>query len=466
MAVPILNILAPLAPPHPSTLGGLVRTLSCIVIDALLLLGAVVAALLIRAAEGRWGGPGWDPLLLERPQTLFYFGTVLIWLAALFYEGAYTAGMSALDRTDRILKALSAGLAATLILSVLLHATALILRSVLLAAYAIAMLTFTLLRPALVQRFGLALRHAQLFGTGPRATLTARALQRAGIVTHPATEIELPEMRLSKTGLQPSAAVAICRTGDDPGWQLSALEAHFDEIALIPAIPGLAAMGASAINLHGLQAYLIVHPLRRPLNRGLKRCMDVVLAACLLLLLLPLLGVLSVMVTLTSPGPVFFAHPRLGRDERSFRLWKFRTMFCDAEARLDDLLRHDAVRHAEFLRDFKLKNDPRVTPLGRWLRRFSLDELPQLWNVLRGDMSLVGPRPIIAAEVPRYGDVFPVISSVRPGVTGLWQISGRNEISYDCRPGFDLEYVRGWSFWRDIAILARTIQALVAPNPY
>jgi len=423
-----------------------------------LLLASISLALALRAAAGRWGGADWAPLQLGRPQAIFYLETVLIWLLALVYEGAYTTGMSALDRTDRILRALTVGLGITLTLSALLHQTPLVLRFVLISSYLAAALTFTLLRPLLIQHFGLALRSVHLFGSGPRALATAGALNRSGI----ATQWGPPGPSEAMSG----SAVAVCQEGEDPGWQLGALEANFDEIALVPAVSGYTAMGASAVNLHGLQAFLVVHPLRQPLNRLVKRGLDVVLAGLLLVVLSPLLMMLAAAVKLSSPGPAFFAHPRLGRHQRTFRIWKLRTMWHDADAHLAHLLRHDSARRAEFQRDFKLKHDPRITPLGRWLRRLSLDELPQLWNVLRGDMSLVGPRPIVAAEVPRYGALFAIVASVRPGLTGLWQVSGRNTIAYDCRPGFDLEYVRGWSFWRDLAILARTVQALIAPNPF
>ncbi|HUR17473.1 MAG TPA: sugar transferase [Acidimicrobiales bacterium] len=191
-----------------------------------------------------------------------------------------------------------------------------------------------------------------------------------------------------------------------------------------------------------------------------KRVFDVVMAATLLVVMAPLLVVLALAVGLTSPGPVLFRQRRVGRDGVGVDVLKFRTMRRDAEAMLlatPDLL-------ASYVKSgYKLPagQDPRVTPVGRLVRRFDLDELPQLWNVVRGQMSLVGPRPVPEAELVRYGEYRHYYEAVRPGMTGLWQVSGRNRLPYAERIALDVDYVERLSVGRDVSILARTLPAML-----
>lgn len=192
------------------------------------------------------------------------------------------------------------------------------------------------------------------------------------------------------------------------------------------------------------------------LGRVGKRIFDLAGALVLLLLLAP--AMLLLMWRLRAEGgSAIYGHVRVGRGGRQFRCFKFRTMVPDADRRLAELLASDPEAKAEWEREFKLKNDPRVTRLGDFLRRSSVDELPQLFNVVRGEMSLVGPRPVVEAELARYGDKLDDYLAVRPGMTGLWQVSGRNDTSYERRVALDSDYVRNWSFRRDISILFRTV---------
>ncbi|MFL0413503.1 sugar transferase [Sphingomonas sp. 179-I 2A4 NHS] len=191
------------------------------------------------------------------------------------------------------------------------------------------------------------------------------------------------------------------------------------------------------------------------------RAMDVVAALIALVFFLPLMLIIALLIYASDPGPVLFAHRRVGKGGRHFRCLKFRSMAVDAEARLAELLANDPAARAEWSRDHKLKRDPRITTVGSFLRKSSLDELPQLFNVLRGEMGLVGPRPIVDAEVDRYGRYFSHYCSVRPGITGLWQISGRNDVSYRRRVAFDVAYSRSRSALMDAKILALTIPSVV-----
>jgi Undecaprenyl-phosphate galactose phosphotransferase WbaP len=192
-----------------------------------------------------------------------------------------------------------------------------------------------------------------------------------------------------------------------------------------------------------------------------KRALDIVIAAAALLFGLPLIAVIAAVVKCNSPGPAFFGHTRIGRAGRPFKAWKFRSMYSNSKQLLDDYLAKNPSAREEWERSQKLRDDPRVTRVGRFLRKTSLDELPQMWNVLRGTMSLVGPRPIIESEIYRYGDIFPLYASVKPGVSGLWQVSGRTDLDYHDRVCLDQFYIRHWSPWLDIYILAKTFVALV-----
>ena len=223
-------------------------------------------------------------------------------------------------------------------------------------------------------------------------------------------------------------------------------------------------------------SYSYTEPIGRPLGklqragtapseffryRIIKRCFDILLVLISMPIMFLVLGAVSTVVMLSSPGPVFYSHRRIRKGGAFFSMWKFRTMCVNsAEVLEDHLARHPEAR-AEWNKTHKLREDPRITRLGVFLRRYSLDELPQLWNVLMGQMSLVGPRPIVAAEVEKYGDCFDCYCRVKPGLTGLWQVSGRSKLSYDARVALDCEYVDRWSLAKDVMILLRTFASVV-----
>lgn len=200
--------------------------------------------------------------------------------------------------------------------------------------------------------------------------------------------------------------------------------------------------------------------LRRGRQR-FKRVFDIVVSGILALLGLPAGIVIALAIVLDSRGPVFFAHTRVGKGGRPFRLWKFRSMVERADERLEKHLRRHPELSREWALTHKLRCDPRVTRVGRWLRKTSLDELPQLWNVLRGDMSMVGPRPIVSAEAAEYGSAFSLYKQVSPGLTGLWQVSGRNDTHYFRRVELDCHYIRNWTVFSDIRILLKTVYVVV-----
>lgn len=198
----------------------------------------------------------------------------------------------------------------------------------------------------------------------------------------------------------------------------------------------------------------------RTAGRSVKRALDLQLAITALVLLSPLLLLVAMIVKFSDRGPVFYSHTRIGFGGAPFGCLKFRTMKTDASAQLSELLQNSAAARSEWEATRKLKDDPRITAVGDILRRSSLDELPQLFNVLRGEMSLVGPRPITAEELPRYGEHIWAYMAVRPGLTGHWQTSGRNDVSYEHRVSLDVHYLNSWSLGRDLIIIAKTIPAL------
>jgi exopolysaccharide production protein ExoY len=215
----------------------------------------------------------------------------------------------------------------------------------------------------------------------------------------------------------------------------------------------------------GVSPFVTARPVSiDPLGGGAKRSLDVLLSACLGILLAPVLLGTALLIKVFDSGPVFFAQPRIGFGRKRFRCWKFRTMVPHSDEALSKFLAKDTQAAAEWLQKAKLKHDPRVTRLGQILRESSLDELPHLFNVIKGDMSLVGPRPILPSEIARYGWRIEKYAAARPGMTGLWQVSGRSQLSYRRRVAIDSNYVERYSFGRDVVILLRTAPAVILRN--
>ena len=198
-------------------------------------------------------------------------------------------------------------------------------------------------------------------------------------------------------------------------------------------------------------------------GRWIKRFGDVIFSVFVLTIGFPVFVLVAILVKLSSAGPVFYIQERIGRKYCRFGCIKFRTMYAEADDLLSNLLQTNPSLMQEFESDYKLRKDPRITPFGRFLRRSSLDEIPQFINVLKGDMSVIGPRPIVFNEISKYGEYMDEISSVRPGLTGLWQVSGRNNLSYKRRVQLDLLYVRERNFLVDIRIIIRTFGVLLLP---
>jgi undecaprenyl-phosphate galactose phosphotransferase len=246
-------------------------------------------------------------------------------------------------------------------------------------------------------------------------------------------------------------------------WWLKNLAKHnCRSVSVIPTLRGVPLYGTemSFIFSHEVMILRVSNNLAKRSSRFIKRLFDIVGSFSIMLLLSPILLFLAFMVS-RDGGKAIYGHERIGRNGVKFKCLKFRSMVINSQAVLTELLENDANAREEWNKDFKLKNDPRVTKIGSFIRKTSLDELPQLWNVFIGEMSLVGPRPIVDAELERYAGDVDYYLMAKPGMTGLWQVSGRNDIDYDTRVYFDAWYVKNWALWNDIVILFKTINVVL-----
>jgi Undecaprenyl-phosphate galactose phosphotransferase WbaP len=225
---------------------------------------------------------------------------------------------------------------------------------------------------------------------------------------------------------------------------------------LIPDFFSATNIWMSVRDFDGILGFVTSHKLKMPWNLLIKRFMDLVIVFAGGIVILPLLLLIALLIKISSPGPVLYGQLRLGINSKHFRAYKFRSMVTDAEERLKTLLNSDPRIRQEWEANHKLRNDPRITGIGKFLRRTSFDEFPQLINVIKGEMSLVGPRPIVDDEVEKYGEDFNRIFSVKPGMTGLWQVSGRSDTDYAERVSFDTYYLQSWSVWLDLWVLYKT----------
>ncbi|MEW6569625.1 MAG: undecaprenyl-phosphate galactose phosphotransferase WbaP [Nitrospirota bacterium] len=252
-----------------------------------------------------------------------------------------------------------------------------------------------------------------------------------------------------------------------PPHELSSLTSSVQKNAantmIIPDLKGIALLNTDLLHLFREELFLlnIRNNLKSRTNRYMKKFFDFAASVVSLPLLLPMVGIIGIIIRLESSGHAIYAHERIGKNGRPFRCYKFRTMYRDAEEKLKEILEtNDGIRN-EWLNNWKLKDDPRITKIGRFLRRTSLDELPQIFNVLKGEMSFVGPRPYLPREKKGIEENLQVICSAKPGITGLWQVSGRSDTGYKYRLKLDAWYVMNWSLWLDIAIIFKTIRVVL-----
>jgi Undecaprenyl-phosphate galactose phosphotransferase WbaP len=319
-----------------------------------------------------------------------------------------------------------------------------------------------------------------IFGTARQARLTAKLAGRAFSLGYRIVGILTPNLSLVGSrleglpvlgGLEQAEALARAGVSTVLVWNSlrltrigARLQDYFRHVVLIHDAEELPTEYACVRNLGGLLGIEFTSQLLQRKNQAIKRSLDVIVAGIVLLAAAPLIGLSAALVKIVSPGPAFFAQEREGLGGKKFKVWKLRTMYPDAETILAErLARDDELRH-EWHRNMKLMHDPRIIPVvGTLLRRFSIDELPQLWNVIRGQMSLVGPRPFPEYHLNRFTPAFRVLrTTVRPGLSGMWQIMTRNTGGLEEQELFDSYYIRNWSLWLDFYIMVRTVFATLS----
>jgi len=314
--------------------------------------------------------------------------------------------------------------------------------------------------PVLGQQLALGLKVKWVVPETPEKHLSSAFL---GLVPVCVPQDQLPFV-LVAAGCRQVILVPDDRTNANPNDLIDQLVGADIAVAIVPSLRRLPLYGLSTNYFFGKDFLLLQvrNNLARLPQRIFKRSLDLIGTAILGVLLLPVFAVFAFLIWSEDRGPVFFRQTRVGRSGRDFTCWKFRTMVVDAEDQMARWEKENPVLLARYCEsNFKLAADPRVTRIGAWMRRNSLDELPQLINVMLGDMSLVGPRPLLRRELPDYGAVISLYERVRPGITGLWQISGRSHTTFAERVSYDEWYIKNWTVWYDLVIMLQTVWVLV-----
>jgi Undecaprenyl-phosphate galactose phosphotransferase WbaP len=318
-----------------------------------------------------------------------------------------------------------------------------------------------------------------LFGGGATALLVLRKLKSqphlglrpVAVVTNQVADSEMEGVsvykseyldRIASSGVRHAIVAAPELPQSEFADVLERCGDAFPHLILIPDTDFIWRVGSYTRDLMGVLGHQARNNLLHSGSRIAKRAIDIACSAVLTSFLLPLILVISLLVVVESGFPVFYSQKRLGHEGRIFHIWKFRTMAQNSTEVLERCLASRSDLRKEWAEDQKLRNDPRISRVGRVLRITSLDELPQLWNVIKGEMSLVGPRPIVEAEVAKYKEAYSLVAKAPPGLTGLWQVSGRNHTTYAERIAYDTYYVRNWSVWMDIYLLAKTVGVVLS----
>lgn len=409
-----------------------------------------------------------------------------IFLLTLWINDAYVIDKPYWDKVKTVFRSVSIATVAAIVLMYTGHVTHDVSRLFVGFTYIFVllfMIAFRFISYKFMIRTGLLYIPVLLIGAGKTAELVTRALEHMPLPVYkvigyvddnPKSDsiasqypwlgtFEEVEEVIKKTGVQ---TVLICAPGLESK-RLVALVNHLQLLVRkVSFVPELFGLPAGNISAHGLmeEEALVLHVknnLARRSNRALKRIFDVVATVCGGIIILPIIAIIALLIYIDSPGPIVFGHKRVGQHGKEFSCYKFRSMIPNAQEYLMEYLKDNPQAREEWERDFKLKDDPRITRIGKFLRKTSLDELPQLWNVLKGDMSLVGPRPIVQAEVEKYGDYIQDFYLVPPGITGVWQVSGRSDTTYEERVLMDSWYVHNWSVWIDIVYLVKTVFAVI-----
>jgi len=417
-----------------------------------------------------------------------YWWVFPIWISFFAYAGLFTKRFSFWDEVKQLWKAI---FFSTVALSSLLFLGKMgekYSRTVIALMGIISFFVFPAVRinaKRLFMSLGLLRSKVLIIGVGKRGNLVAKALKEEhnlgykvvgfldddpekagtlidGIKVHKG--IDKAERYIGRSGIN-TVVIAIPGASRERLHEIiNRLQHRAENILFIPDILGIAVLGTKLQHFFREQAFALElqNNLANPFNIFIKRCFDFIVGSVLLLFLSVPVAIICLLIRLDSPGPPIFSQYRIGRKGKHFKCYKFRSMFQDAEEKLQELIHANENMRREWEQGYKIKDDPRITKIGKFLRMTSLDELPQLMNVLKGEMSLVGPRPVTQDEIVKYyKDTAELYFSVFPGITGLWQVSGRSDTSYDYRIALDSWYVRNWNLWLDIVILLKTVKVVL-----
>lgn len=414
---------------------------------------------------------------------IYVYGIIpIVFLSILLLNNTYSVVSTYWDTMKNLFRSITIGVVVSIVLMYTGHVTNDVSRLFVIFAYILILLSILSERfvvGKILSKAGYLVTPVLLVGAGKTAELVKRSLDRMPIATYkiigyvddnPKSSTiakEYPclgafsdvEAVIKDTGVQ---TVLICAPGLESKKLVSLinqLQLLVKRVAFVPELFGLPTSNITARGMMEEQAVVlrVQNNLARKSNRIMKRIFDIVATVCGGILILPVFAIIAVLIYLDSPGPIVFRHMRVGQGGKEFPCYKFRSMVPNAQEALESYLKENPTAYEEWEREFKLKDDPRVTRIGKFLRKTSLDELPQLWNVLVGDMSLVGPRPIVHDEIEKYGDYINDFYLVPPGITGVWQVSGRSDTTYEERVLMDSWYVHNWSVWIDIVYLLKTV---------
>jgi Undecaprenyl-phosphate galactose phosphotransferase WbaP len=464
----------------------ILEVLTMVVADVLALIAIFHLAILIRTDLLPLLYPNF-PLDAPFRKITNLIWVLLIWVFFLYYEDLYTRRFSLWDEIEAIVKVCFLSTAATFAIISIGKLSEEISRTLIVVMGVLAIFLLPIVRTlskTLLRKTGLLKRNVLILGATESGRLIARALSKEphfgyvviGFIDDDPSKIGtyIDNIKVHK-GIDRTPSYVrrsnvtelfIALSTEDKErvrGLINMLQHKVSRVLFVPDIIGVAVLGTSLVHFFQEQvvAFEIKNNLAKPFNVVLKRCFDLLLSFILLVLLaLPTL-VMVALIRADSKGGAIFRQRRVGQRGVLFDCYKFRTMYEDAEARLNQILKEDDQAREEFERYWKLRNDPRVTRVGRYLRKTSLDELPQLLNVLKGEMSIVGARPYIPEELSLLGDSHQTILLTRPGITGLWQVSGRSANDYSLRIALDSWYVQNWNLWLDIVILFKTLAVVV-----
>lgn len=416
---------------------------------------------------------------------------VLIWLACLMQEKLYVRRASFWRETKRIVQASVAAFLFTMAIIALAKLGGELSRTTLVVAF----IAGLVLLPAgrylgknLLAKIGLWNEPVLILGAGQTGTMIAHAFQsdpymgykvfgfldddqakkKKGVIVNGIKypilgDFDEAARLIVENGIKDVILAAPGMPGPELVSLTNRLKSYTHSFMVVPDLIGMSVAGGHMDYLADdrIVAYRTHNNLANPVNIVIKKIFDIAVGLTIFVCLIPVLTIIAIAIKLDSPGPVGFSHRRVGHNGKNFHCYKFRTMVGNAQVVLEDLLAKDPGLSEEWNRNFKLKQDPRVTRMGRFLRNTSLDELPQIFNVLKGDMSLVGPRPIVREEVAKFGQFIQEYYMVLPGMTGLWGVSGRSDTEYDDRVQLETWYVHNWSVWLDISLLFRTVPVIL-----